>query len=67
MVGWLVSFAFVFGGEGQRNRMVAIVGQMEQGKFLLLCWLVSAYIFCGNDVVKKKIDVQEKENTYRNE
>lgn len=36
MVGWLVGFVFVFGGEDERNRMVAIVGQIEQGKFLVV-------------------------------
>ena len=35
--GWLVGgFVFVFGGEDERNRMVAIVGQIEQGKFLVV-------------------------------
>ena len=34
---WLVGgFVFVFGGEDERNRMVAIVGQIEQGKFLVV-------------------------------
>lgn len=62
---------FVFlEGEDQRNRMVAIVGQIEQGKFFVVDVVLAdkCLYFCGNDVMQKELfDAGEKGNTYRNE
>lgn len=50
--------------------MVAIVGQIEQGKFFVVDVVLAdkCLYFCGNDVMWKELfDAGEKGNTYRNE
>lgn len=66
MVGWFLGlfvFCFLFvvfvflEGEDQRNRMVAIVRQIEQGKFFVVDVVLAdkCLYFCGNDVMQKEI------------